>query len=343
MTQEAKPPRPRAFRLDEATQARDQISLALTPDAFAPAPFEDKPPEGEAAVEIAQKRGMIARSLMTWGGLFWSAAGALVSLAIGLWFDRLVSDLFARSQALGWIGLALVGGLALSICVLAGREIAGVLGQKHIAKLHLGFAQAHAGDDRDQARALTRELVGLYARRPETARARGHLLALTGEIIDGRDLVDIAERTLVHPLDEDVQREIARAAKRVSVVTAVSPRAIVDLLFVGAQAFRLVRRISEIYGGRPGLVGFLRLLRSVSTHLVITGGMAAGDSIVQQALGHGIASRLSARLGEGVLNGLLTARVGLSAMAVCRPVPFAAKPQPGIGDVAPFLFSKDVK
>jgi putative membrane protein len=37
---------------------------------------------------------------------------------------------------------------------------------------------------------------------------------------------------------------------------------------------------------------------------------------------HSIAAKLSARLGEGVLNGLLTARVGLSAMAVCRPDAF---------------------
>ena len=39
--------------------------------------------------------------------------------------------------------------------------------------------------------------------------------------------------------------------------------------------------------------------------------MAVGDSVLQQIVGHGIASRISARMGEGVLNGLLTARVGL--------------------------------
>jgi putative membrane protein len=47
--------------------------------------------------------------------------------------------------------------------------------------------------------------------------------------------------------------------------------------------------------------------------------MAAGDSIVQQILGHGVAARLSARLGEGVVNGMLTARVGIAAIEVCRP------------------------
>ena len=49
--------------------------------------------------------------------------------------------------------------------------------------------------------------------------------------------------------------------------------------------------------------------------------MAAGDSLIQQVLGHGIAAKLSARLGEGVLNGLLTARLGLAAIEVARPLP----------------------
>jgi putative membrane protein len=40
-----------------------------------------------------------------------------------------------------------------------------------------------------------------------------------------------------------------------------------------------------------------------------------------------------------VLNGLLTARVGLSALAVCRPAPFGVEKPPGVSDVAPFLLS----
>ena len=45
-------------------------------------------------------------------------------------------------------------------------------------------------------------------------------------------------------------------------------------------------------------------------------------------LGHGIAAKLSQRLGEGVLNGLLTARLGLAAIDVTRPMPFTALPRP---------------
>jgi putative membrane protein len=109
------------------------------------------------------------------------------------------------------------------------------------------------------------------------------------------------------------------------------------MVFVAAQALRLIRRIAEIYGGRPGLLGAWRLARAVGAHLAITGGMAAGDALMQQIVGHGVAAKISARLGEGVLNGMLTARIGISAMAVCRPMPFLARKPPAIGDVAPFL------
>ncbi len=85
----------------------------------------------------------------------------------------------------------------------------------------------------------------------------------SGAIVDGRDLIDIAERALLRPLDVKAQAEIAAAARRVSMVTAISPRAILDVIFVVAQIVRLVRRIAEIYGGRPGLLGFVKLARSI--------------------------------------------------------------------------------
>jgi putative membrane protein len=72
----------------------------------------------------------------------------------------------------------------------------------------------------------------------------------------------------------------------------------------------------------------------VISHLTITGGMAAGDSIIQQVIGHGLAAKLSARLGEGVLNGMLTARLGIAAIEVTRPLPFDALPRPTITEVA---------
>lgn len=352
MTDADPPRRPRAFRLDpsegpapEAAPTREAprpppgVTLEETPDAYEAESLAALAP-AEAAVEVAQKQGMAPRGF-SWGALFWTATSGLVSLGASLWLWKMIEDLFARYPALGWLALALTGLAVLALLALLIRETRAVIRQRGIARMHQDFAAARAADDTKHARALVRDLLGLYATRPDAAAARQELETLSTEIVDGRDLIDIAERSLMTRLDERASREIALAARRVSVVTAISPRAILDLLFVVAQIARLVRRISEIYGGRPGMLGFVRLARSVGAHLTITGGMAVGDSLVQQVIGHGLAARLSAKLGEGVLNGMLTARVGLSALAVCRPMPFAAIEPPGVSDVAPFLFGPE--
>jgi putative membrane protein len=339
--------RPRAFRLDGGRVVVEEGARAAPVVEEQPDPYEREaleavsgPVSDEAAIETAQKRGVASRALLSWGGLFWTSALSLIGLALTMWATQFIEDLFARTPALGYAGMALAGLAVLALLALFIREMRGITRQRHIARLHMDIAKAREADDRDAARRLMGELVSLYGARADTARARAHVEDLTAEIVDGRDLIDISERELMLPLDARVSQEIAEAAKRVSVVTAISPRALVDLLFVAAQSVRLVRRIAEIYGGRPSSLGFLRILKSVGAHLAITGGMAVGDSIVQQMVGHGLAARLSAKLGEGILNGMLTARVGLSAMAVCRPMPYAATKPPGLMDVAPFLFSK---
>ncbi|GLI93524.1 YcjF family protein [Methylocystis echinoides] len=335
--------RPRAFRLsgDETVTSKPAPEV-IEPeiDVFA-AELVEGVPGGDEAAAAAQAKGVLDRYFLSPGGVFLSAASGLVTLAISVWAWKLVEDLFSHSALLGMIGLALAIAAAAAALLFIAREIRSILLQNRIAKLHAAMAQARAANDAKAASASVRELCALYETRVDLARPRAMMGDYAKQIMDGKDLIDLAERNLVAPLDQKARREIAAAAKRVSVVTAVSPRAVLDVIFVAGQAVVLMRRISEIYGGRPGLLGFFKLARSVGAHLAITGTVAVGDTLLQQVLGHGVAARLSAKLGEGVLNGLLTARVGLSAMAVCRPTPFVTEKQPGVKEVAPFLFGSE--
>jgi putative membrane protein len=341
-------PRPRAFRIGGTANARldgppPPTVVESTVDHYEAEAMALIAARDLGAVPVKQpkKRRLELSSLFSWAGLFWSATGGLVSLAFGLWLARLIEDFFSWHPIVGFIGLVLAGLAGTALLVLGLREVGGVLRQRHISELHAGLGLAREKNDFDEARRLTHQLSTLYSSKPEVAHARNQLRELSHGIADGRFLIDIAERTLVAPLDAEVRREIARAAKRVSMVTALAPRAIIDVIFVAAQAVRLVRLVAVIYGGRPGFLGLCKLMRSIAAHIAVTGGMAAGDSLIQQFLGHGIAAKLSVRLGEGVLNGMLTARVGLSAMAVCRPLPFASGKAPKVADVAPFLFKSD--
>ena len=275
-----------------------------------------------------------------WGAVFWTAIGGLVLLGLGLGVTRLIEDLFARSEGLGFLGLALAFAATLAFAVVVAREAFGLARLAAIEKLHLRAAAVLLSDDRSQSRAIVRDLLKLEHQNPQLARARATLQNHADDIIDGADLIRLAERELMTPLDQEARRLVSQAAQRVSVVTAVSPRALIDVLFVFVAALRMIRQLARLYGARPGALGMIRLLRHVIAHLAITGGMAAGDSLIHQVLGHGIAAKLSQRLGEGVLNGLLTARLGLAAIDVTRPLPFTALPRPALGDLARDLLRK---
>lgn len=269
---------------------------------------------------------------LTFGRIAMGALGLLLSLAVGLWVDALIRDLFSRNDWLGYlaIGATIVALLALLGVVL--REAWGLRRLAAVQDLKRDVAEAIASPKPAAGRAIVARLVTLLSARPQTARGRTRLAETEGEIIDSAHLIDLAERELMAPLDREARALILGSAKRVSIVTAVSPRALVDLGYVIYESSRLVRGMAELYGGRPGKLGMLRLMRDVIAHLAVTGSIAMGDSLVQQVLGHGLASKLSARLGEGVINGLMTARIGIAAMDLCRPMPFRALKRPGIGD-----------
>jgi putative membrane protein len=322
--------RPAAFRLDDpnvvvtaeqgpARTARGTVRIMVEPEPSLPVVAEPDP--------LPQRR-------FGWGTLFWSALGGLVALGIGVSVTRLIEDLFGRNEGLGWLGAALAALAGLAFMAIALREALGLWRLASIEKLRQRGAQALVSDDRVSGQAVVRDALALAGRMPRLARARARLEGHLEDIIDGADLVRLAERELMEPLDRDAKRIVSDAAKRVSLVTAVSPRAAVDMLFVLVTALMVVRRLAYLYGGRPGTLGLIRLMREVIAHMVLTGGMAAGDSLIQQVLGHGIAAKVSVRLGEGVLNGLLTARLGLAAIEVTRPLPFAALPSPTLSDVA---------
>ncbi len=276
---------------------------------------------------------------MRLGRIFAGAFALLVSLAVGLWAERVISDLFARSDILGVIGIGLAIIAALALLAIIVREALALARLQSVAAMRADADLARHDGRLSEARSFVDRLKGFLAARPQTAAGRATLETLRDDIMDGPDLIRLAETELVGPLDIEARKLILDAAKRVSVVTAVSPRALVDVAYIIFESGRLIRRLSELYGARPATLGYFRLVRNVLAHLAVTGAIAAGDEFIHQIVGQGLAARLSAKLGEGVVNGVMTVRVGLAAMEVVRPLPFHAVKRPSVGDFVTSLAS----
>lgn len=312
-----------------------------TPRAFEPQDARDLPEKVEAladeaatpqTAEIVRRRpgSPIAR-------IAWTTGGVLVSLAVGLAADQLIRDLFAQSEWLGWAGLAMLALFAVAIAALLTREALALRRLKILERLRRQAAKVLESDRLVEGKAILARLNQIYYARADLARAREQLDLNARDVFDGSDLVRLCERTLMAPLDARARALTAASARRVALVTTVSPRALVDIAFVIYESIKLGRDIARLYGARPGLFGTWRLLGAILAHLAVTGGLVLTDGVVEQLVGQGLAAKLSARLGEGIVNGLMTVRVGIAAMRVARPLPFETQRQPMVKDFVPEL------
>ena len=320
----------------EAAEAQERRG----PRAFAAADVATAETAVETFVEAAPDEIVPAappRFIGFLGKLAWTAGGILVSLALGLAAERLIRDLFASNEWLGWLGLAVLALFVLALVALAIREMLALSRLRVLDRLRVKATAVLASDSPAEGKALLRELDAIYEPRADLARPREVLSSSSRDIFDGGEYVRLAERTLMAPLDARARALTAASARRVALVTTVSPRALIDIAFVIFESVRLGGDIARLYGARPGLFGSWRLIGAILSHLAVTGGLVLTDGVMEQLVGQGLAAKLSARLGEGIVNGLMTVRVGIAAMRVVRPLPFATQNQPVVRDFIPEL------
>lgn len=311
---------PVLIELDEAPE--------LGPEEAAPVPDPGlSQPEGRAMQVVAT---LGARRASRLGRFFWSALLGLVGFVASLAAWNFVTGLLEDNPVLGWIATGLIGAVILALILICLRELAAFSRLGRLDRVHQAAEAALAAGDLQGARDVVRQISALYAGRPDLRVGREALDRQRDEMFEPASLFALAEAQLMAPLDRAAEREVEAAARQVATVTALVPLALADVFTALTANLRMIRRIAEIYGGRAGTLGSWRLTRAVMTHLVATGAVAIGDDLLGSALGGSVLSKVSRRFGEGVVNGALTARVGVATMEVCRPLPFGLATRPSV-------------
>ncbi len=312
------PRQPRVFHIDDPAIARAGDVIA------GDAPFAE-------AAAIASERGAAAPRPLTsedlkrslrWGGVLLSAMASLAALAAGLWFTHFVSIALQRDD---WIGSLAAGLAALAALALIAMLLKELMGFRRLARLSAmrktvkaALASGDSAGERKAVAALARHYRGRADMTWGLARLNDH----RGDVLGPGELLRLADRELLIPLDAEARRVILKSAKRVATITALSPILLLAMVYVLVENVRMFRALAALYGGRPGVLGALRLGKLVVGNIIATGGVAMTDDLLGQFFGQDLLRRVSRRLGEGAFNGALTARLGVAAVDVTRPLPF---------------------
>jgi len=263
-----------------------------------------------------------------WGGIFLSAVSGLVVLAALIWIQDTFLSLLGRQDWIGWAATILLAVAVFSFGMILAREIAGLARLSAMTTVRKRADSALMTEDVKQARTAAGEIRSIFEERRELADGIARLKQHQRDIMDAKQVLSLTERELLVPLDKLARVTIGSSGRRVLTVTTLSPAAIISVGFVAYENFRMLRNLASIYGGRPGFFAILKLMRLIAGHLAVTGGLAFTDDILSQVLGHGLTARVSKRLGEGLINGGFTMRIGLAAVEVLRPLPYVEAKQP---------------
>ena len=247
-------------------------------------------------------------------------------LATTLWFTRYVEIALARQDWVGWIAFALLCVVGFSAVVLILREIYGMFRLARLGALRKEVTQALNQNDVASERRAVRQLKNVLGGRADLQWPLARFAEHERLGAQPRRSPSAGRSRADHAARPGGAAHGAGAAKRIGMVTAISPMAWIAMVYVLVENLRMLRAIAGLYGGRPGPLGALRLAKLVVGHIIATGGVALTDDLLGQFLGQDLLRRLSRRLGEGAFNGALTARVGAAGVEVCRPLPFITAP-----------------
>jgi putative membrane protein len=247
--------------------------------------------------------------------------GILVAAVVGIDLIQFVDDAFTHGTILGVAAAAAVAAGCGGAGYWLATELRGLLRLRSVERLRRLIPAAVSSE-------LKREIdvaAAIVERDPLLGEAVGRYRAALEPHHTGRDALELFSRFVLAPADQLAEAAIRRAATQAFAINAISPTALLDTLLFAARAMRLIREIAEIYGQRPGLAGTVHLLRRLVSGAGLVGAVDLVGGVLVQQLGGAVFERLSASAAESAYAAQKMARLGILAMALCRPVDF----QPG--------------
>ncbi|MDA0147769.1 YcjF family protein [Vibrio sp. LaRot3] len=284
-------------------------------DKFVPAEIEvEQEPEAEQQLE------QIIRPSK---GRKWFGAGLLLSFS-GLVAWQAVDTVITAIQSadwlsLGWAGfISVLAGLGLSAI---GKELWKLKTLRHHFSVQEQSEALLTSDSVGQGKAFCQSLAkqgGIKAELPSYDR----WLNAVNESHSDAEVLDMYDAMVVAEQDKLATKIVSQHATESAALVAISPLAVADMLLVAWRNFKMIDNLAQVYGIELGYWSRLKLFKATLINMAAAGASELAIDASMDLMSMDLAGKVSARAGQGLGVGILTARLGLKAMSLLRPMPW---------------------
>ncbi|CAH1558076.1 YcjF family protein [Vibrio rotiferianus] len=303
-------------------------------ETFVPVAIEEKQEETEQELQLEQViRPKSGRKWLT-TGLFTTFAGLVGWQAV----DSVITAVqTADWLALGWAGF---------ITTIASFGL-GALGKElwKLRKLRNHFSVQEESEALIDSQSVGKgkafcekvaEQSGVLAENPGFDRWQNSVNPAHSDA----EILEMYDSMVVSQQDKLATKIVSQHATESAALVAVSPLAAADMLLVAWRNFKMIDNLSKVYGVELGYASRIKLLRAVFVNMAAAGASELAIDASMDLMSMDLAGKISARAGQGLGVGILTARLGLKSMALLRPLPWYPERKVKLGAIRKEVVAK---
>ncbi|MBA6327208.1 TIGR01620 family protein [Colwellia sp. MB02u-6] len=269
-------------------------------------------------VETVDDNSVIASKKPSW---LWRTLGVVFVTLVGVETVQFFVNGFSQSPIIASLYVILLAGLSLIGGRSVWREFAGLRQFKYQQNLKQQAQDIiNEGGQIDATSLCDKISQRLPVDLAEFDHSSWRQLNL--EEYNDVEIMQLYARNVLSQVDQKALKEIAKFSSESVVLVALSPIAIIDMLLMLWRNLRLVNKIAALYGLQLSYWSRVKLIKQVIINMAYAGASELVADLGADLLGAELLGKLSARMAQGLGAGMLTARLGLKAMHLCRPIPF---------------------
>lgn len=163
--------------------------------------------------------------------------------------------------------------------------------------------------------------------------------SIPAELTD-KEVLSVFSSTVLAETDSKAIDKITKFSAEATVLVALSPIAVVDMMILCWRNLKMIDEISQLYGLQLSYWARIKLIKQVFVNMAYAGASELIVDVGADLIGADLLGKLSSRLAQGLGAGMLTARLGIQTMKMCRPIPFSAQNSPKLKDVRKQLIAQ---